>query len=315
VRILFCGDCFPASHSLLKERLRAGEDEITVCNGANLREALSKADVVIPMMTVLDEALMEAGTFRLVQQWGSGLEGVDLHAARSRGIWVANVPASGNNADSVAEHALLLTLALLRQLPAAQANVRQGALGAPLGRMLAGRTVCLYGLGATARALAHRLRPMGVRLIGITRDPAAPKTAEFALDQCFSSSERHEAMSRTDVLVLCFRLAHPMRGLVDASALAALPVGALLVNAARGGLIDYRALYDALSSGHLGGAGLDVYWTEPFPPDDPLLKFPNVLATPHVAGVTDGSYADIADVVASNIERLRRAEPPLNRAV
>ena len=83
---------------------------------------------------------------------------------------------------------------------------------------------------------------MGVRLIGITRDPAAPKTAEFALDECFSSSERHEAMSRTDVLVLCFRLAHPMRGLVDASALAALPVGALLVNAARGGLIDYRAL-------------------------------------------------------------------------
>ena len=120
MRILFCGDCFPASHSLLKERLRASEDEITLCNGANLREALSKADVVIPMMTVLDEALMEAGTFRLVQQWGSGLEGLDLHAARSRGIWVANVPASGNNADSVAEHALLLTLALLRQLPAAQ---------------------------------------------------------------------------------------------------------------------------------------------------------------------------------------------------
>jgi D-isomer specific 2-hydroxyacid dehydrogenase, catalytic domain len=101
----FAETVFPASHSLLKERLRAGEDEITVCNGANLREALSKADVVIPMMTVLDEALMEAGTFRFVQQWGSGLEGVDLHAARLRGIWVANVPASGSNADSVAEHA------------------------------------------------------------------------------------------------------------------------------------------------------------------------------------------------------------------
>ena len=314
MRILFCGDCFPASHSLLKERLRAGEDEITVCNEANLREALSKADVVIPMMTILDEARMEAGTFRLVQQWGSGLEGVDLRAARSRGIWVANVPASGNNADSVAEHALLLTLALLRQLPAAQANVRQGALGAPLGRMLAGRTVCLYGLGATAHALAHRLRPMGVRLIGITRDPYAPKIAEFGLDECFGASERFNALSKTDVLVLCVRLAFETRGLVDASALAALPQGALLVNAARGGLIDYSALCDALSGGHLGGAGIDVYWTEPFPPDDPLLKLPNVIATPHVAGVTDGSYADIADVVASNIDRLRRAEPPLNRA-
>ena len=315
MRILFCGDCFPASQSLLKERLPIGEDEIVVCNGINLRKALANCDVVIPMMTILDEALMEAGTFRLVQQWGSGLEGVDLDAARARGIWVANVPASGNNADSVAEHALLLTLALLRQLPAAQANVNAGTLGAPLGRMLAGRTVCLYGLGATAMALARRLRPMGVRLIGITRDPTAPKVTDFELDECFSSSERHKALVKTDVLVLCVRLAHQTRGLVDASALGALPASALLVNAARGGLIDYRALRDALSSGHLGGVGLDVYWTEPFPPDDPLLKLPNIIATPHVAGVTDRSYADIADAVATNIERLRRTEPPLNRAV
>ena len=83
MRILFCGDCFPASHSLLEERLRP-EHEIVVCDGINLRNALSSCDVVIPMMTILDEALMEAGSFRLVQQWGSGLEGVDLDAARAR---------------------------------------------------------------------------------------------------------------------------------------------------------------------------------------------------------------------------------------
>jgi hypothetical protein len=109
VRILFCGDCFPASQSLLKERLPIGEDEIVVCDGINLRKALANCDVVIPMMTILDEAIMEAGSVRLVQQWGSGLEGVDLDAARARGTWVANVPASGNNADSVAEHALAYT--------------------------------------------------------------------------------------------------------------------------------------------------------------------------------------------------------------
>jgi phosphoglycerate dehydrogenase-like enzyme len=86
------------------------------------------------------------------------------------------------------------------------------------------------------------------------------------------------------------------------------------VNAARGGLIDYRALSEALSSGHLGGVGVDVFWMEPFPADDPLLTFPNVIATPHVAGVTDRSYADISDAVACNIVRLRRGEPPLNRA-
>ena len=313
MRILFCGDCFPASYLLLQERLR-GEDEIVVCDGINLRSALSSCDVVIPMMTILDEALMEAGSFRLVQQWGSGLEGVDLAAARARGIWVANVPTSGNNADSVAEHALLLTLALLRQLPKAQGNLSAGTLGAPLGRMLAGRTVCLYGLGATAMALARRLRPMGVRLIAITRDLAAPKVTEFALDECFGASERDKALAKTDVLVLCVRLAQQTRGLVDASALAALPAGSILVNAARGGLIDYRALREALSTGHLGGVGLDVFWTEPFPANDPLLNFPNVIGTPHVAGVTDRSYSDIAGAVACNIVRLRGGEPPLNRA-
>jgi phosphoglycerate dehydrogenase-like enzyme len=313
VRILFCGDCFPASHSLLEERLRA-DDEIVVCDGINLRNALAACDVVIPMMTILDEALTEAGSFRLVQQWGSGLEGVDLDAARARGIWVANVPACGSNADSVAEHVLLLILALMRHLPTAQANVRAGILGAPLGRTLAGRTVCLYGLGTTARALARLLHALGARLIGITRDPNAAKAAEFALDMCFGSSERDKALAETEVLVLCVRLGHQTRGLINASALKAMPVGAYLVNAARGGLIDYRALYHALASGHLGGVGLDVFWTEPIPPDDPLLKFPNVIATPHVAGVTDRSYSDIADAVASNIERLRRGEPPLNRA-
>ena len=114
--------------------------------------------------------------------------------------------------------------------------------------------------------------------------------------------------------MLCVRLAHQTRGLVDASALAALPAGAILVNAARGGLIDYRALREALSTGHLGGVGVDAFWTEPFPTDDPILSFPNVIATPHVGGVTDRSYSDIADAVAYNIERLRRGEPPLNRA-
>jgi phosphoglycerate dehydrogenase-like enzyme len=312
VRILFCGDCFPASHSLLEERLRA-EDEIVVCDGINLRNALSSCDVVIPMMTILDEALMEAGSFRLVQQWGSGLEGVDLEAARARDIWVANVPATGSNANSVAEHVLLLMLALLRQLPSAQANVRLEVLGAPLGRTLAGRTVCLYGLGATAHALARRLRAFDVRLIGITRRPDAVRAAEFGLDTCFSSEERDAALARTDILVVCVRLAHQTRGLIDATALAALPTGAYLVNAARGALVDYSALYGALVSGRLGGAGLDVYWIEPIPSDDPLLALPNVIATPHVAGVTDRSYSDIADAVACNIERLRLGEPPVNR--
>src|SRR5262249_31787976 len=144
-------------------------------------------DVLIPMMFRIDGTAMDAIRPRLIQQWGSGLEGVDLEAARERGIPVASVPAPGSNADSVAEHAVLLILALLRQLPHAQANVQAGVVGAPLGRMLRGSTICLWGLGATALSLARRLRAWDVRLIGITRDPTATKVTAFSLDACYPS--------------------------------------------------------------------------------------------------------------------------------
>ena len=140
MKILFCGETFPAAPKLLQRFLRAGGDDVVVVSpSTGLHSTLNGVDVVVPLMSRVDAALMDAGRFRLVQQWGAGLDGVDLEAARSRGIWVANVPASGGNADSVAEHTILLILATLRQLTAAQANVRSGVLGAPLGTMLAGR--------------------------------------------------------------------------------------------------------------------------------------------------------------------------------
>jgi len=131
---------------------------------------LSGVDVVIPRMQRVRRPEMETGNFRLVQQWGAGLEGVDLEAAREKEISVANVPANGANAESVAEHGILLALALLRDLPTAQTNVRKGILGSPTGKMLAERTVCLYGLGAIALPLAQRLKAFKVRLTGVTRD-------------------------------------------------------------------------------------------------------------------------------------------------
>ena len=313
MRLLFCGDIFTEARQVLQSRLPA--DEMVVCPRDAVRESLGGVDVVIPMMTPIGTDVMDAGRFRLIHQFGVGLEGVDLEAARARGIWVANVPsADTGNADSVAEHALLLMLAVLRRLPEAQANIRAGRLGSPLGLTLAGRTVCLFGLGAIATALARRLRAFDVRLLGISRrlDPA--RTKALGLDACYAPADRDAALARTDILVLCLPVTAETRGLVDAPALAALPRGACLINIARGPLVDYAALCAALSSGHLGGAGLDVFWQEPIAADDRLLSLPNVVATPHVAGVTDRSYAGIARTIAANVERLRRGEPPLNRA-
>jgi phosphoglycerate dehydrogenase-like enzyme len=177
MRILFCGETFPAARLLLQQRLPfKANDELCVWPHRGRAMNIEIADVLIPMMFRIDAGVMDAVRLRLIQQWGSGFEGIDLEAARVRGIPVASVPTSGSNADSVAEHALLLVLSLLRRLPHAQANVRAGVLGAPLGRMLAGCTVCLYGLGTTALSLARRLRPLDVRLLGITRDPGSGST-------------------------------------------------------------------------------------------------------------------------------------------
>jgi phosphoglycerate dehydrogenase-like enzyme len=316
MRILFCGEEFPEARRHLQEyaETHAGSQdyEIVSCPRIMLNAEVPHADVAIPLMSRIDAALMDAGKFRLVQQWGAGLEGVDLEAAQERGIRVANVPASGNNADSVAEHIVLLTIALLRDLPTCQAHVSAGLLGIPLGKMLAGRTVCLYGLGSIALATAQRLRSFGVRLIGITRDPQAQKIADFKLEACYSIPDREAALARTDILILCARMTKETRAAIDAAAFHAMPEGSYLVNAARGGLVDYAALSSALRSGHLAGAGLDVYWEEPISPDDPLLALPNVIATPHIAGVTDRSYAEIAVAVANNIDRMRRGLDPLN---
>src|SRR5579871_1703665 len=143
MRVLFCGETFPeARHRLLKQPC-ASNYEIAACHRTELAAAIKNADVAIPLMSRVDAEMIHSGRLRLIQQWGAGLEGVDLEAARCKGVRVANVPASGNNADSVAEHIVMLILALLRKLPECGVNIRNGLLGIPMGAMLAGRTVCL----------------------------------------------------------------------------------------------------------------------------------------------------------------------------
>lgn len=314
MRVLFCGNSFPAAREALQRRLPL--DEVIFCESSVIVDAVRDADVIIPLMARIDERVMAAGRFRLIQQFGAGLEGVDLEAARARQVWVANVPSlESGNAESVAEHAVLLTLALLRQLPVALDNVKARRLGVPMGRTLQGRTVCVFGLGAIGQALVPRLRPFDSRIIAITRRPHRETVAALQLSDVFPFDRRHEALAQCDVVVLCLALNSDTRSVLDAAALAAVPAGAYIVNVARGALIDYAALVAALDNGHLAGAALDVFWDEPIDPDDPLLTLPNVIATPHIAGVTDRSYAGIADVVAANIERLRRGERPLHLQV
>lgn len=271
----------------------------------------SSVDVIVPYVSRIDSQIVRAGSFGLVQQFGVGLDGVDVEAATNAGVWVARVPSAGTgNAESVAEHALLLMLALSRRLPQAQAALGAGVVGDPSGIALWHKTACIVGLGDIGSALAGRLRACGMRLIAVRRRPEQSGVAALGVERVFGPDGLYEALAQADYVVLCVNYDAASHHLIDRAALDAMKPGAFLINVARGGLIDPEALFAALESGKLAGAGLDVFWTEPPDPKHRIFTH-NVIATPHVAGVTDASYDGIACAVATNIERYASGEAPL----
>jgi phosphoglycerate dehydrogenase-like enzyme len=302
VRILVASTAFPGAAALLAELLP--DDEILI--GHETAEA--PVDVIVPLMSRIDGAMMDRLAPRLIQQFGVGLEGVDMQAARERGIAVANVPAAGTgNADGVGEIAVLHLLALARRLREAGDAVAAGKLGEPLGMPLSGARVVILGLGAVGRAVVVRLAAFGVRIIGVgSRDEAdlPDETRALELEAYVPAPRLVAALDGAEALIVCCTLNEQTRGLVAERELGALRRGGYVVNVARGPVVSYDALLAALRSGQLGGAGLDVYWDEPIDPSDPLLA-ENVSVTPHVGGVTTGSYRRIAAQVVAGIELAR----------
>lgn len=286
------------------------EGKLVSCKPDDLREALA----LIPLMAPAGpELLDQAPRLRLVQQWGAGLEGVDVAAATQRGVAVANVPTGATgNAASVAEWCVMAAIVLSRRLDEARALVREGGVwGAPMGRALTGKRAGILGLGGIGEALAIRLRPFGLRLEGVRRQPDPKQTARLGLEWVGTLDQLDEMLERLDYLFLCLPASAETRGVIGTRQLACLPAGAILINGARGPLVDRDALWQALDSGHLGGAALDVYWQEPVSPADPFVGHPRVLATPHVAGATDASYAGIGAAVAENVRRAAAGRVPL----
>jgi phosphoglycerate dehydrogenase-like enzyme len=312
VLIVFIGESFSAARKMVAELLPG--DEVRACPADELPSGA--IDVLVPTMSRVDAQLMDRVQPRLIQQFGAGLEGVDLDAARERGIPVANVPAaSTGNAASVAELAVLHLLALSRRLDESRVALRNRQLGEPIGQSLVGRTATVLGLGGIGREVLVRLRPFGARLLGVGRRPSAELDADTnaMLDAYYPAERLSEALSQSDLLILCTPLTPQTRGLIGAAELAALRPGSLLINVARGPVVDRDALLTALREGHLAGAGLDVFWDEPIDPADPILE-QNVLATPHVGGVTVQAGRNTAQKFAANIERLRSHEPLEDRA-
>ncbi|MBO2452984.1 2-hydroxyacid dehydrogenase [Actinomadura barringtoniae] len=270
-------------------------------------ELLPDTEVIWHVLRPLTGADMDrAPKLRLIQKLGTGVNTIDLDAAAERGIAVANMP--GQNARAVAETSLLLMLSALRRLATFDRLTREGhgwpAERSMVGGELAGRTVGLLGSGEIATLLRGTLEAMGARVLFTSRTPRPHDPAWRPLDDLLRAS---------DIVSVHIPLTDETHHLLDRRRLALLPPGAIVVNTARGAVIDEAALVDALTSGRLAGAGLDVFEEEPVPASNPLNALDNVVLMPHVAWLTRETWDRYFKVAAENVRRLTTGDPLLHR--
>jgi lactate dehydrogenase-like 2-hydroxyacid dehydrogenase len=248
--------------------------------------------VTDPSIPVTADLLDEAGTsLVVVANYAVGYDNIDLDAARARGVRVTNTPDVLTNAT--AELAVGLMLAAARRIAEADSMVRGGRWAELVGREVAGATVGLVGFGRIARRVAELLGGFEVRLLATSRSSGAPSPGVERL-------ELLDLLGESDFVSVHVPLAPETRHLIDANALAAMRPGAILVNTSRGAVVDTMALIDALRSGHLGAAGLDVYEDEPHVPPD-LRELPNTVLLPHIGSATGTTRDAMARLCADNV--------------
>jgi D-3-phosphoglycerate dehydrogenase len=244
---------------------------------------------------------------RIVSRVGTGLDAIDIPAATARGIWVTNVPDYA--VDEVSTHAITLLLALARRLPRLLASTQQGVWDSTLARpfpRFKGQTLGVLGFGRIGSATAAKARGLGLNVIA--HDPyVSPQTIE-ALGVQPVAADR--LWRESDFLSLHTPLTDETRQIITAQVLAQMKPSALLINTARGALIDEAALQAAVRSGHIAGAALDVLSIEPPPPDHPLLHDERILITPHYAWYSEDSSRQVRVSAAEEIVRVLRGEKP-----
>ena len=281
-------------------------------DAALLYRLLSDAEVLLHVLEPATAKVMDAAPkLQLIQKIGVGVNTIDLEYAGLRGIRVCNMP--GTNSRAVAEATLMLMLTTLRRARSLDAATRAGdgwrmdpALFDQVGEV-GGRTVGLVGYGAVPAMLAPVLHALGARVLYTATKPKADAVAEWR--------ELPELLAESDIVSLHVPLAAETERLIDGAALLSMKPGALLINTARGGLVDQNALIEALRSGRLLGAGLDVYDQEPVPADCPLLEMDNVVLQPHVAWLTPETLGRSLAVAMENCRRLRDGEELLHRVL
>jgi len=293
---------------------RAGVEAVVVdeFDDATFAREIADAEVLLHVLKpVTAQMIGGALNLRLVQKLGVGVNTIDLEAAKAAGVAVSNMP--GTNSQAVAEMALALMLSVLRRLSYLDPLTRQGQGWAPdpdlidgVGE-LCGRTVGFVGYGGSASRLGAALAALGAKVVYTARSDKPGLPGRFL--------PLGELLRQADIVSLHLPLTPETQRMIDARALASMKRGAILINTARGGLVDETALVSALCSGHLRGAGLDVFDQEPVDPDNPLLGLPNVVLAPHQAWLTPETLDRSLAAAFENIRRLQAGEPLQNQVV
>ncbi len=347
IRVLFAGPHFHASLPSLQAELDRRKtlvtsefDKSNSANGRNsnivlvhaptkdeLWEQGPTADVAIPFMERFPKDFFAPEVtpkLRLVVQFGVGLEGVDVSEATERGIAVSNVPAEGTgNAQATSEHAVYLAISLLRGFPTQDYLSRfpnRSLGGLPIPRTIYKKRVTVVGYGAVGSCLAKYLSALSAKVTVVRKTPwEATKNTENNIFPISKVESLEEALPNTDVLFLACTLTEDTKSLINESTIALLPKGALVVNIARGALVDHSSMLAALQSGQIGGFASDVGIghptkpSEPWDPNDEICNLgpnANVLFTPHVGGYCDASYSVMVHKIADSIEHVARGEAP-----
>jgi D-3-phosphoglycerate dehydrogenase len=268
-------------------------DERDKLKGAALLEAVRAADGVIVRSgtNITAEVLENPGKLRAIVRAGVGVDNIDVAAATRKGILVMNTP--GGNTVSTAEQTITLLMALARHTPQAHASLHAGKWERSklVGTQLAGKTLGVVGLGRIGREVSRRAAGLDMKVIGFDPFLTPTAAAQFGVEAVASLAE---LLPRADFLTVHTPLTNDTRDLIGAREIALMRPGSRVINCARGGIINESALAEALRSGHLAGAALDVFVEEPPPADHPLLQLPNVVTTPHLGASTVEAQVSVA---------------------
>ncbi|MGW5866433.1 2-hydroxyacid dehydrogenase [Streptomyces sp. NPDC055239] len=308
--------------SRFHEPLKAGTEgrhtwlESCDWTAAQVSERIPDIEVYVGSKLRAEDA-RRAERLRLVHVVGAGYDGIPLDAL-APGVTVTTTHHHGR---SIAEHVLMSVMVLSRDVLGADRALRSGHWRnvavdpeLPFGTTLRGRRVGIIGFGETGTEVARLCQAVGLRVRAVRRDPSAPVPADLHTDWIGGNDRLPDLLSESDIVVVTVPLGPATHGLIGPAELAAMGTGGLLVNVARGPVVQEEALYEALSSGVIRGAALDVWWSGPpqAPSRLPFHRLPNVLMTPHHSGHTTDTFAARAAEIAENINRLEQGRPLAN---